>query len=68
MDKFCNGVAACAVVCPYADVLPGGKTTDYLHDNRRKFASSLLKGPIIVIVFLHYQLPVNDISNCGNAL
>ena len=46
--------AACDVICLEAVVLPGGKTVERLYGNGRKFASSSLTSPGLVIEHLLY--------------
>ena len=46
-------------------ILSGGKTMEYLYDNRRKFASFLQTGPAMVNEFL--QQLVSITSDYGSA-
>ena len=59
--------AVCDVICLEATVLLGGKTTERLYGNGRKFALFLLTSPALVIEHLQYYIPVSVTSNYGSA-
>ena len=44
----------CDIICLEAIVLSGGKTMERLYDNRKKFTSFLLTGPVLINELLQY--------------